>query len=114
MVQLRRRLAKFIRERRGEVPQREFARKIGVAQSTIMRIENLDQNVTINTLETLCRVFRVDITELFPPYEISREYPLRPPAGLISPRISSDAQLVHEKKVERDSDQDRSEPEGKD
>jgi len=64
MVQLRQRLAKFIKEKRAGVPQREFARKIGVAQSTIMRIENLEQNVTLNTLETFCRVFRVDIPSL--------------------------------------------------
>ena len=31
-----------------------------------MRIENLEQNVTIDTLEQLCRAFHVDIAELFP------------------------------------------------
>lgn len=66
MVQLRRRLAKFIRDRRGPLSQRAFARKSGLGQSTIMRIENLEQNVTIDTLEQLCRAFHVDIAELFP------------------------------------------------
>jgi transcriptional regulator with XRE-family HTH domain len=66
MVQLRTRLARFITERRGGMPQREFARTTGLAQSTIMRIENLDQNVTLDTLEQLCKTFRVDIAELFP------------------------------------------------
>lgn len=66
MVQLRQRLALFIRSKRGNIPQRDFARKIGVAQSTIMRIENLDQNVTLDTLEHLCRTFHADIGDLFP------------------------------------------------
>lgn len=46
--------------------QRAFASRYGLAQSTVMRIENEDQNVTLNTLEQLCRVFRVDVAELFP------------------------------------------------
>jgi transcriptional regulator with XRE-family HTH domain len=66
MVQLRRRLAKFIRERRGSLSQRAFARKSGLGQSTIMRIENLEQNVTLETLEQLCKAFHLDVFELFP------------------------------------------------
>lgn len=48
------------------MPQREFARKIGLAQSTIMRIENLEQNVTLKTLEQLCKTYRIDVADLFP------------------------------------------------
>lgn len=66
MTQLRARLAVFMRQKRGTVPQRVFARKTGLAQSTIMRIENQDQNVTLDTLEQLCRAFRVDVADLFP------------------------------------------------
>lgn len=75
MVQLRMRLAIFIREKRGTATQREFARKIGVAQSTIMRIENLDQNVTIDTLERLCQIFHTDVEGLFPASTTSKVYP---------------------------------------
>lgn len=56
------------------MPQREFARRVGLAQSTIMRIENHDQNVTLDTLEQLCRAFRVDIEELFPAQAAQRPY----------------------------------------
>lgn len=95
MVHLRERLAIFIREKRGTLPQREFARKIGVAQSTIMRIENLDQNVTINTLETLCRVFHADIGDLFPRLENPKTYPpIR--SGLAAPSAHSTS-VLHEK-----------------
>ncbi|MDT8428924.1 MAG: helix-turn-helix transcriptional regulator [Pseudomonadales bacterium] len=74
MVQLRKRLAQFIRQKRGSMGQREFARKTGLAQSTIMRIENMDQNVTLDTLEHLCRVYHVDIEVLFPVVFTPRVY----------------------------------------
>lgn len=75
MVHLRARLAVFIRNARGDVPQRVFARKMGVAQSTIMRIENEDQNVTLDTLEQLCKAFRIDVADLFPAQGGMRVYP---------------------------------------
>ena len=65
MVHLRERLAIFVRTQRGDTPQRRFARRIGVAQSTIMRIENQEQNVTLDTLEQLCKAFHVDVAGLF-------------------------------------------------
>lgn len=95
MVHLRQRLAIFIKEKRGSTTQREFARKIGVAQSTIMRIENLDQNVTINTLETLCRVFHTDVGELFPRVSTAKNYAMKSPTGLSVPE-SQPAALLHE------------------
>lgn len=78
MVHLRARLAVFIRNARGDVPQRVFARKMGVAQSTIMRIENEDQNVTLDTLEQLCKAFHVDVGDLFPAQRGMRVYPPSP------------------------------------
>lgn len=93
MVQLRERLAKFIREKRGDIPQREFARKIGVTQSTVMRIENRDQNVTLKTLETLCRAFHSDIGDLFPRVDDPKLYPPRVRSGLTTPAPRSAAWL---------------------
>lgn len=81
MVHLRTRLAAFIRNARGDVPQRVFARKMGVAQSTIMRIENEDQNVTLDTLEQLCKAFHVDIGDLFPARTGARSYQAPPRAA---------------------------------
>ena len=88
MVQLRSRLAVFIRTRRGEVTQRAFARKLGVAQSTIMRIENEQQNVTLETLDQLCKAFQLDIGELFPPLPAKRNYAALSPAA--------EAPMIHE------------------
>jgi len=98
MVHLRQRLAIFIKEKRGNIPQREFARKIGVAQSTIMRIENLDQNVTLKTLENLCKVFHADVGDLFPPVSASKDYTMGVPRGLSVPE-SQRAAVLHETEV---------------
>ncbi|TFH74695.1 XRE family transcriptional regulator [Gammaproteobacteria bacterium LSUCC0112] len=93
MVHLRSRLAAFIRQRRGSMPQRAFARKTGLAQSSIMRIENEEQNVTLETLEMLCQTFHIDVAELFPPVGSIRVYqaPVRRGAG---------APMIHETRVE--------------
>src|SRR5690606_26135838 len=96
MVHLRQRLAKFIREKRGKTPQRDFARKIGEAQSTIMRIENEDQNVTLSTLETLCQVFHTDIGDLFPRVDKVKVYPSHPLPGLNVPEARSAVTLHDE------------------
>ncbi len=99
MVHLQKRLAKFIKEKRGETSQREFARKIGVSQASITRIENHEQNVTLDTLEHLCRYYRVDIADLFPSLQTPKIYP----------NVGSDAgarpsALIHEKPVDEKSE----------
>ena len=91
MVHLRSRLAAFIRTRRGATPQREFARKLGVAQSTIMRIENEEQNVTLETLEQLCKAFHLDVGDLFPSVIKPRHYQTRP-------SVDQQPVMIHESK----------------
>lgn len=65
--QLRKRLAAFLRQQRGTRTEREFARRIGLSKSTLSRLQSAEQNVTIDTLEHLCRVFRCEVKDLFPP-----------------------------------------------
>ncbi len=48
------------------MPLRAFAARYGLKKDTVMRIEHCDQNVTINTLEDICRAFNCDIGDLFP------------------------------------------------
>ena len=64
---LRRRLAIGIAALRGEESQNAFAKRVGVSGPTINRIENEVQNVSLETLERLCRNLRCDIADLFPP-----------------------------------------------
>lgn len=73
------------------MPQRAFARKMGVAQSTIMRIENEDQNVTLKTLEQLCKAFNVDVVDLFPARRGARVYPAASRDAVVA-----DTTMVHD------------------
>lgn len=41
-----------------------------------MRIENHEQNVTLDTLEQLCRAFHVDVEELFSVPAVPAGYPV--------------------------------------
>jgi len=54
-----------IRRARADIPQRAFARKLGISQSTLARIENAGQNTTLLTLEQIMKALKCDIGELF-------------------------------------------------
>ena len=64
---LARRLAKGLAKVRGEESQNRFARKLGVSNASLNRIENQLQNVSLATLEKFCRSLNCDIADLFPP-----------------------------------------------
>jgi DNA-binding Xre family transcriptional regulator len=66
MGNLAKRLAKRLRELRGDAPQNQFARKLGISKSSLNRMEIGDQNVSLRTLERLCARLRCDIADLFP------------------------------------------------
>jgi transcriptional regulator with XRE-family HTH domain len=51
-------LAEFLRWKRGDQTFQQFARKIGLSDSTLQRIEMMQQNVTIDTLEQIATRFR--------------------------------------------------------
>lgn len=57
-------LAEALR-RWGERSQRQFASQLGIGRSTYNRIEMGEENVTINTLDTICLRLGVSIGELF-------------------------------------------------
>ena len=58
-------LAKKLRALRGGVPQRAFARKLGVSVATLNRLESCQQNVTLGTLEKVCARLKCKIGDLF-------------------------------------------------
>ena len=64
---LARRLARGLATFRGEQSQNQFARKLGISNATLNRLENRVQNVSLKTLETLCRRLNCDLADLFPP-----------------------------------------------
>ena len=63
---LRRRLAKHLKQLRGGQPLRPFSKRLGVSYTTLQRLEMAEQNVSITTIEKLCRALKCDIFDLFP------------------------------------------------
>ena len=51
----RAKLAGNLRLMRGKQSQDSFARKLAISQSTLGRIENQQQNITIDMLEQICK-----------------------------------------------------------
>ena len=58
-------LAKNIRALRGDKTQDAFARKLGISQATLARLESGAQNTTVKTLQQICKALRCDLGELF-------------------------------------------------
>jgi len=48
-------LAKNLKNYRGKMSQEAFARKLGVSDATINRLENQTQNITIATLQQIAK-----------------------------------------------------------
>ena len=53
-------LAKNLRRLRGDSSQNQFAKRLGISQASLNRLELSSQNVTITTIERLC--FKLDCT----------------------------------------------------
>jgi transcriptional regulator with XRE-family HTH domain len=71
-MDLKRLLAEAFRRLRVEsgLSQVEMARRLGVSQPTLNRLENGRQNVTVDTLGRLCRALRCDPGDLFRPGQL--------------------------------------------
>jgi len=63
--QLRKQLAEFLKKKRGNQTFQQFARKIGLSDSTLQRIEMAEQNVTIDTLQHIVNRLRCSVSDIF-------------------------------------------------
>jgi len=61
----RRRLSKRLKNSQGEMTQREFAKKLNIAQATLSRFIECTQGASLDSLEQICKGLKVDIVELF-------------------------------------------------
>ncbi|PKM43723.1 MAG: transcriptional regulator [Gammaproteobacteria bacterium HGW-Gammaproteobacteria-1] len=57
-------LAKNLRNRRGDLTQEQFARKLGISRPTLTRLENGAQNTTIKTLDQIAKSLKCDVGDL--------------------------------------------------
>ena len=60
-------LAIFLRKRRGKVTYAAFAVKLGITPSSLFRLENCQQSITLKTLQQILDRLRCDIQDIFPP-----------------------------------------------
>ena len=65
MKTLAERLGRRLRELRGEDSQLAFAKKLGISKSSLNRMEIGEQNVSLKTLDILCRRLKRDVGDLF-------------------------------------------------
>lgn len=59
-----RKVAEFLRERRGERTYREFAPILGITRSTLHRLENVEQSITLEKLHKLAKRMRTSVPEI--------------------------------------------------
>ena len=62
---LAKQLAAYLRKQRGDLTFQQFARKTGISDSTLHRLELAEQNITLDTLEQLCDRLKCPISEIF-------------------------------------------------
>ena len=62
---LAKQLAAYLRKQRGDLTFQQFARKTGISDSTLHRLELAEQNITLDTLEQLCDRLKCPIAEIF-------------------------------------------------
>jgi len=60
-----RKVADFLRKRRGEQTYRDFAPKLGMSSSGLHRLENLEQSITLAKLHALAQRLRTTVEEIF-------------------------------------------------
>ncbi len=58
-------LSENLKKRRGDETIRDFARKLKISKSTLSRLENVDQNVTLNTIQQITKSLNISICDLF-------------------------------------------------
>ncbi|MEI7732883.1 MAG: helix-turn-helix transcriptional regulator [Verrucomicrobiota bacterium] len=59
-------LGRFLRQKRGELTYKQFERKLGISYVTIHRLECGEQNVTLKTLEQICKRLKCRMADIFP------------------------------------------------
>jgi transcriptional regulator with XRE-family HTH domain len=62
----KKKLAVFLRKKRGETPYATFAKKLGITPSSLFRLENGQQSITLKTLEQILDRLNLDLNDVFP------------------------------------------------
>ena len=63
---LDRQLGVFLRQKRGEMTYAQFSRKVGLTASTLFRLENGQQSITLGKLEQVLERLNLKLIDVFP------------------------------------------------
>jgi len=63
---LEQQLATFLRRRRGEETYAVFARRLGLPPSTLFRLEQCQQSLTLGRLEQIMKRLGASLRDIFP------------------------------------------------
>ena len=63
---LDRQLGVFLRQKRGEMTCAQFSRKVGLTASTLFRLENGQQSITLGKLEQVLERLNLKLIDVFP------------------------------------------------
>ncbi|WP_009962617.1 helix-turn-helix domain-containing protein [Verrucomicrobium spinosum] len=58
-------LAAFLRKKRGEMTYAAFSRKVGLPASTIFRLEQCQQSITLGRLQTVMERLKCSLDDIF-------------------------------------------------
>jgi transcriptional regulator with XRE-family HTH domain len=64
-VTLEQQLGQFLRLRRGDMTYAQFARKLGLPQSTVYRLERGEQSITLRRLQQVLDRLKCDLSDIF-------------------------------------------------
>ena len=59
-------LGRFLKAKRGDMTYAEFSRKLGVTASTLHRLENARQSITLRRLQQIMNRLNCTLTDIFP------------------------------------------------
>jgi len=62
---LEKKLAAFLKKKRGDVTYAAFSKKLGITASTLFRLENCEQSITLSRLEQIMQRLKVDLWDVF-------------------------------------------------
>ena len=62
---LDRQFAAFLRQQRGQMTYAQFSRKTGLPPSTIFRLENCQQSITLSKLQEVLRRMKTPVSKVF-------------------------------------------------
>ncbi len=63
---LEKQLARFLKERRGDLTYAQFSRKLGFPPSTLHRLEQGAQSITLRGLQQILRKLKCGLHDVFP------------------------------------------------